>query len=40
METQKWGPVVMNHTVNGVGPLRHHKSSCCEHSTDLITTEV
>lgn len=40
METQKWGPVVTNHMAIGVGPLRHHKSSCCERSTDLITTKV
>lgn len=40
METQKWGPLVTNHLVIGVGPLRHHKSSCCERSTDLITTKV
>lgn len=39
METQKRGPVVMNHAVIGVGPLRHHKSSCCERSTDLITAK-
>lgn len=40
METQKWGPVLIQHTVIGVGPLRHLKSSCCECSTDLITTKV
>lgn len=40
MKTQKWGPVVMNHTLIGVGPLHHHKSSCCERSTNLITTNV
>lgn len=41
METDnKWGPVRINHAVIGVGPLRHHKSSCWECSTDSITTKV
>lgn len=30
----------MNHAAIGVGPLRHHKSSCCERSSDAITPTV